>query len=308
MGRRLGTGTARPRPQMDAPLAHNETSVMTTDTQRAFVTSADGTQIAYDSTGTGPGLVVLSGSVVPPHQYGRLAQALASAHRVHIVHRRGRGASGPQGGGYVFAKETEDAIAVLSATNSAVLFGHSLGALLALRTGLAAKPSVGLSAIIGYEPPVPVGDSLPMAFLPAFEAALAAGRPALALTLLQRGLQVGGTLDRLPPAIGRAVNAAMLATVGRDMKQTVHTVPAEARALSDLPGQADEYTALNVPTTLLVGQRSPAYFAHIAAQVTAVMANGHVETLEGLDHNGPLLKPTAVAEAVLRRSKASARA
>jgi pimeloyl-ACP methyl ester carboxylesterase len=96
--------------------------------KQSFVTSADGTSIAIDTIGSGPGLVVLTGGLSSPVRYRRFARRLATSYTVHLVHRRGRGDSGPQGAAYSMDCECEDTFAALAATQSRLLFGHSYGA------------------------------------------------------------------------------------------------------------------------------------------------------------------------------------
>lgn len=75
-------------------------------------------------------------AVVPPGGYDNLVNALAASFTVHYVHRRGRGASGPQGHPYRIERELADVAAVLMATGARAVFGHSYGGLLALRSAL----------------------------------------------------------------------------------------------------------------------------------------------------------------------------
>lgn len=112
-----------------------------------YVMSPDGTTIAYQTIGSGPGLVVLSGAVLHPDAYKKLTNILAQSFAVHVVHRRGRGLSGPQGRGYSIEKECQDVVAaVLDATQSHGLFGHSFGALLAVETAPASPPGLTTSS------------------------------------------------------------------------------------------------------------------------------------------------------------------
>ena len=57
--------------------------------------------------------------------YTHLGEALASSFTVHLVDRRGRGRSGPQGAGYSIDKECEDLLAVMDTTGARNVFGHS---------------------------------------------------------------------------------------------------------------------------------------------------------------------------------------
>jgi hypothetical protein len=96
------------------------------------IASTDGTAIGVLSSGTGPGVEVIPGATRRAHHYAILAAALGDAYAVHAIDRRGRGPSGRQGPDYSIDREVEDAIAVLDATGSAVVFGHSYGGLVAL--------------------------------------------------------------------------------------------------------------------------------------------------------------------------------
>jgi pimeloyl-ACP methyl ester carboxylesterase len=264
--------------------------------QRTTCTSSDGTTLAVDTRGSGPGLVVLSGAVVPPGGYDKLISAFAGSFTVHYLHRRGRGASGPQGSPYRINRECEDLQAVLAATGARAVFGHSFGGLLALRAAL--QDTDGhIARLVAYDPAVSIDGSQPRDYLPAFTQAVARGRHARALTLLQRSLQVGGALDRLPAPAGRAVNWALLATLGRPIRATLPTVPAEASEAIRLDGPAEDYAAITAPTLVMIGERAPAWLRDGGIAVAAHLPHGQLSVMTGLDHNGPLLTPDPVATA-----------
>ena len=84
------------------------------DWTSSTVTSADGTTIAYETLGTGAGLIVVGGVLSTARNYMDLGRELAGSFTVHLMERRGRGASGPQGPGYSIEKECEDLLAVQS--------------------------------------------------------------------------------------------------------------------------------------------------------------------------------------------------
>ena len=73
---------------------------MTNKIATSAVTSADGTSIAYQTVGGGRGLIVVGGALRTGGDYLPLAQELAGTFAVHVMDRRGRGASGPQGPDY----------------------------------------------------------------------------------------------------------------------------------------------------------------------------------------------------------------
>lgn len=68
-------------------------------TTPSAVTSADGTGIAYQTVGEGRGLIVVGGALRTGADYLPLARELAKTFAVHVMDRRGRGASGPPGPG-----------------------------------------------------------------------------------------------------------------------------------------------------------------------------------------------------------------
>src|ERR1700756_183873 len=120
------------------------------------VKSGDGTEIGYYSLGSGPGLVVTHGSLRSAADYQILGECLAETFTVHIINRRGRGNSGPQGVDYSFEKEVGDVIAVLENTTSSLLFGHSFGGTVALEVGLTDHP---LQKLAVYEPAISIENS-----------------------------------------------------------------------------------------------------------------------------------------------------
>src|ERR1700751_6394262 len=85
------------------------------------------------------------------------AKLVAQRFTVHVVQRRGRGGSGPQGDRYSIARECEDIEAVRVRTGARLIFGNSFGGLVALR---AACGSAAYDAIAVYEPGISVSGSI----------------------------------------------------------------------------------------------------------------------------------------------------
>ena len=264
---------------------------------RSFVTSADGTSIAIDSIGSGPGLVVLSGALCPPVRYRRFARQLATTYTVHVVHRRGRGDSGPQGAAYSMDRECEDTFAALAATHSRLLFGHSYGGLIALQTAVRATPEQ-LSWVVTYDPGAGIDGSFPAHFVPQLTRLVEGGKHARAMAELIRELQVAGWSDRLPLPVLTTLTWPLLNTVRRQERDLMPTVVPEGREMIGLDGPASTYGAISMRVDMLVGQRSPAFFDTAAHAIADVTPRAHALVLPGLNHNAPFMRPRQLAAQV----------
>ncbi len=267
---------------------------------RSTFTATDQTLIALDSRGSGPGLVIIPGSVVLPERYQPIATMLSQSFTVHILHRRGRGASGAQRPGHTMAQECDDVLAALDTTGATAVFGHSFGGLVAIQTAARAREN-RLDHLIAYDPALVVHGALPTGFLPRFEAELDHNRPAAALTTLQRGLAVGGALDRIPRPAARAVNWLLLhAPGGSDLAHNLRAVPGEIQAATTIPAPARTYASIATHAVIMVGARSPEWLRQAGKDLASTMPDVQVTTVAGLDHNGPLLHPEAVAQQVIQ--------
>jgi len=117
------------------------------------VTSKDGTQIAYETKGSGPAVILVDGALTyrsfgpMPH----LAELLSPHFTVYTYDRRGRGeSSNPKP--YAVKREVEDIEALIQAAGgSAFVFGTSSGACLALEAAIKLGDMIGKLAM--YEPP-----------------------------------------------------------------------------------------------------------------------------------------------------------
>jgi pimeloyl-ACP methyl ester carboxylesterase len=134
------------------------------------VLSMDGTKIAYLSVGDGPAVLVLPGVLSMASDYANFACALAQRFTTHIIERRGRGKSGPQGDDYSIAKECEDVLALQQKTGARLLVGHSYGGLVALEV---ARDNTVFSKIAVYEPGVSIDGSMPVHWMAGYEKKLA---------------------------------------------------------------------------------------------------------------------------------------
>jgi pimeloyl-ACP methyl ester carboxylesterase len=101
---------------------------------------------------SGPPLVLLHGVTRCWQDWSLLLPALAARWQVHALDFRGHGRSAPVPGHYHVHDYAEDAAALVRLCPAPpVVFGHSLGAMVALE--LAADPALKLRAIILEDPP-----------------------------------------------------------------------------------------------------------------------------------------------------------
>src|SRR2546425_13268528 len=124
------------------------------------VTSKDGTRIAYEKSGRGPALVVGGGIAGDRSQQAPLAELLSKDFTVINFDRRGHGESGMTEP-YAVDREIEDIDAIIGAAGgSALLYGTSGCAVLALLAAAGGLPSK-MKKLALWGPPLIVGDSRP---------------------------------------------------------------------------------------------------------------------------------------------------
>jgi pimeloyl-ACP methyl ester carboxylesterase len=249
------------------------------------VTSADGTTISFLSVGVGPGLVVLPGNNRRARNYTKLAHALSASHSVHVLDRRGRGDSGPQGPRYSIDSEVDDALAVMAYTGAERVFGHSYGGLAALHVALR-QP---IRSLVVYEPGVNLHGQFDTSFLPEFTRRVQAGqrvRP-MALFLKRVGLLPFGDA---PDFVYAAVAALMLAggKDGAEMRAMMPTTPAEIGEVARLDSDGSRYRTIRSPTLILAGDKTlPATLPVMCKELADIIPDSRYELIAGLGHNAP---------------------
>ncbi|WP_260723273.1 alpha/beta fold hydrolase [Dactylosporangium roseum] len=155
------------------------------------MTSSDGTVIAYDRVGGGPALILVdaAGRFRGLSSFSRLIELLAADFTVYHYDRRGRGES-TDTPPYDVAREVEDLAALIDAAGgSAMLYGFSSGALLALHAAARGLPIPRLAVL---EPPIDAGQDRAEqdAFIATLSGMVAEGRRIAALQHFMSGVGV----------------------------------------------------------------------------------------------------------------------
>jgi pimeloyl-ACP methyl ester carboxylesterase len=248
-------------------------------------TSKDGTTLAFDRRGEGPPVVVVGGASVDRAAGAGLSSELAPDFTVLNHDRRGRGDSGDTPP-YAVDREIEDVMAMLDAAGgSAVLFGSSSGAALALKAVVAGAPATKL---VLWEPPfIPEGEPRPPADTASISRAFVdEGRRSDAVEFFMSKV-VG-----LPPEV---VEQAKTSPVWAQQEAIAHTLAYDAEIMGDYELPAEDAATVTVPTLVMAGDASFPWMAVTASALADAMPNGEFRLLEGQSHGA---SPEALGAAV----------
>lgn len=263
--------------------------------EQKAVTSRDGTRIAYEKSGVGPVLVLVSAALADRNGTRRLATHLSSHFTVINYDRRGRGAS-TDTPPYSPDKEVEDIQALIEANGgSAFVFGSSSGSVLALDAAneLGAK----IRKLFMFEPPFIVDNSRPrMAdnLGQEISALVAQDRRNDAVKLFfTKGIGIPGpgvTLMRfLMP--GWSKMTAMAQTAPYDLAVLSGTQTGQ-------PLPPKRWSSIQAPVLVAVGGRSEPFFHSGAKALTEILPHAEYRLLKGMNHGAVLLSSKALGQEV----------
>lgn len=267
-----------------------KTADMTTSSTE-FATSADGTRIAFDRTGSGPVLVHVDGAMCS-RDFGPVrdvAKEFGDRYTVVAYDRRGRGESGDTDADAP-EREFEDLAAVIDAIGEDVLvLGQSSGAALAYRAAAAGVP---MAALVGYEAPW-VGrragkDGAPKDYLGTLDAMIEKG---------EHGKAVGYFLvDMVGSPAFLPIMMRLMPGPWRSMKAAAPTLRYDARVMGDFELPADELARIRVPTLALCGSKAAPAMAAAQERIAQLVPGARHAVLEGQLHN---VAPAALRHAVV---------
>ncbi|HEX6557500.1 MAG TPA: alpha/beta hydrolase [Ktedonobacteraceae bacterium] len=243
-----------------------------------YVTSQDGTIIAYERVGQGPAAILVGGVLGDHSQQAPLAQLLASHFTVYNLDRRGHGESGDTPP-YTVEREVEDLTALLEeAGGQAAVYGTSVCAILALEAavrGLAPK----IKKLALWEPP----------YLP-----LSQGYKEQLAQMLQEGRR--GDMVELFFTQEVGLPAEFVAHMRTQpfwvtQEAYAHTLLYDATIRSDFSLLTEIVTTVSVPTLVIDGGETPR-LSHAAQAVADALPHAQRRTLAGQPHN---VDPEALA-------------
>jgi pimeloyl-ACP methyl ester carboxylesterase len=246
-------------------------------TTTSTVQSKDGTIIGYRQIGYGPGLLLVHGGLETAENHQQLADKLSTHFRVYLSDRRGRGMSGPFGEGYTIQKEVEDIEALLTKTDTHLLFGPSSGAIICLQAALS-LPTIQKIAI--YEPPLSINGSFSLDWVQAFTREVEKGDEASAFVVATKGTQQFG--HTLPGFLLKGMARLLLG----DMLALVSTFQYDAQLVRETQDTWQNFKDIPADVLLLGGSRSPTYLKTALDTLEKLLP--HVKRIEfaGLNHGG----------------------
>jgi pimeloyl-ACP methyl ester carboxylesterase len=267
-------------------LAHHQTVRQTTssnarDASINTVRSSDGTAIAFERVGEGSPVILVDGALCHRAMGPStpLAVLLAQQFTVFTYDRRGRNDSADTPP-YTVQREIEDLQALIEeAGGSAYVWGISSGAALALE---ATRRGADVTKLALYEPPFIVDDSrppIPADIASQLTALIAANRRGDAVRLFLRHMGA--------PAI--VIALMRLLPLWAKLTRIAHTLPYDMTILAPYqagtPLPADRWNDVRIPTLVLVGGKSPAWFRHSTQALADVLPNAAHRVVEGQTHN-----------------------
>jgi len=262
------------------------------------VLSNDGTKIAYFSVGDGPAVLVLPGVLSMASDYANFAFALAQRFTIHIIERRGRGKSGPQGDDYSITKECEDVLAIQRKTGARLLVGHSYGGLVALEV---ARDNRVFSKIAVYEPGVSIDGSMPVHWMASYEKKLAEKRNLDALVEFTLA-DAPARLAKLRPWLMKLLLRISFIRFPeyRQMLNLLQENLREWREIAHLDNSYENYRQVSACVLLMYGGRSDSQAVDLVVErLPSVLPCFEKKEFPRLDHFGiERTAPTKVAKVI----------
>jgi pimeloyl-ACP methyl ester carboxylesterase len=277
---RKDSGETSASAQTSDPVANNERQQVEkskSEQHMAYVTSKDGTKIAFEKTGTGPALIIVSGALSARTLYEgepMLLVGMLSKHfTVYMYDRRGRGESTDEQP-YAVQREIEDLESLIdNAGGQALIYGVSSGGALSLhaagKLGAAKIPKLAI-----YE--VPYGQSKE-----AFDKQKQGVNERI-----QKG-KPGDAAEFFLSEIGtpkEVLEKMKSSKVWTTIEKIDFTLAYDYQVLGDGAIPRDVVKTITIPTLVMAGEKSMEFMHTTAEQLARLMPNTEHKTLKGQTH------------------------
>ncbi len=248
----------------------------------SYVSSKDGTKIAFTKVGQGPALILVDGALCY-RDFGpakSFADSLKDQFTVYMYDRRGRGESGDTQP-YSLQKEIEDIDAITGlAGGSVYLFGQSSGGVLAIEAANVLGSSK-VKRVAVYETPLFVDDTrkpLPDGFMDELLNYIRSGKNGAAVKQFMRLVGTPSFFVAIMP----------LTPMWKKLKVVGSTLPYDFAFMKDKqqgkPLSAKQWPNATMPTLALAGGKSPAWMKNAVKQVSQVLPNANYQEVPGQNH------------------------
>jgi pimeloyl-ACP methyl ester carboxylesterase len=243
-------------------------------------------QVAYQSVGSGPALLLLHAFPFDSRMWRQTAASLASQRRVITPDMRGFGLSDLGSGGFSIADLADDLAALLDALNlpAASVGGMSMGGYVAL--AFARRHRDRLKSLV-------LADTKAAADTP--EARL--GREA-AISLVEKQGVAALLEKQIPRLLSASASDELRAEVRVLGAQPEDTVIAAIRALRDRPDRTAELPEIAIPALVVVGSEDALSSPADARAMAAAMPDARVAEIPGAGHLSNMENPDAFAAAL----------
>ncbi|MCU4728217.1 alpha/beta fold hydrolase [Halapricum hydrolyticum] len=262
------------------------------ETEMETVTSADGTEIAYERSGSGPPLVLVHGAMFDRSiwEIGDVRSTLAEHTTVYAIDRRNHGDSASADDCSPDA-QIADVVAVVESIDDPVhLLGHSSGANYAL---WAALRTDNIRSVIPHEPAAPPDEDIRAVLKETMEKTIALieqGQNEQALTMV-----LNDFVDIAPDELTELRSSPVWDAHVDTFHQTL---------LPELEGAGEfdwwdltPFEELSTPTLLPVGSESS--HKRMAERLHEMLPNSQLATVEGYGHFVHIVAPDRYTDEVL---------
>jgi len=260
------------------------------------VTAPDGVVISITVEGSGPPLMMITGTGDDYTRYARVSPILAPSYTLYNVDRRGRGRSS-DAPTHNFLDEVYDILAVIDAVHADAgpvnMLAHSYGGLVALE---AAWQTEKLKSVLLYEPPMPYYERIDGV------------DPRKPLVIAMTEILAKGDIDGVitfylsdfmgssPDAVERQRSNPKAWERWRSMARTV---PRELMIVRDYEFAPSKFVGVKYPFGVLVGGKSRGGMRNSAERIKSGIPQTEIIELPGEGHSAMTSSPEMFASAVL---------